>query len=63
MTFRIFGGTAPFDFFVNNPVIDLMYDTSMDERSFTVIGNSSGSAIITVQDAHSRRITATVTVQ
>jgi hypothetical protein len=63
LTFRIFGGVLPFDFFIDNPIVDIMYDTSMDDRSFTVIGNSSGSAIVTIRDKDGRTITADVTVQ
>jgi hypothetical protein len=65
--FQIFGGTAPFDIFVDNPIIDIFYFIDpldpLSARSFTVIGLSAGTATVTIRDANGFTTTGTVTVQ
>jgi hypothetical protein len=64
MTFTVFGGNEPFDFFVNNnELVAIVYDTSIDPRSFTVIGLASGSVTVTLRDEDGRQKTVNVTVQ
>ncbi|MFZ3137197.1 MAG: hypothetical protein WA126_07395 [Thermodesulfovibrionales bacterium] len=64
MTFTVFGGNEPFDFFVdNNELVAIVYDTSVDPRSFTVIGLASGSVTITLRDEDGRQNTVNVTIQ
>lgn len=64
MTFTIFGGNEPFDFFVdNNELVWILYDASIDPRSFTVIGLASGSVTVTIRDEDGRQKTVDVTIQ
>jgi hypothetical protein len=61
VTFTIFGGTEPFDLFVDTPV-DVAIFTG-GPRDFTVVGINSTTATITVRDADGRQIQGQVTVQ
>jgi hypothetical protein len=64
MTFTIFGGNDPFEFFVdNNELVWILYDATIDPRSFTVIGLASGTVTVTIRDEDGRQKTVDVTIQ
>jgi hypothetical protein len=63
MAFTIYGGTLPFEIFINNPIVDIFYDTSIDPRSFTVVGNEAGSVTITIRDSVGRIKDVSVTIE
>jgi hypothetical protein len=61
VTFTIFGGTEPFDLFVDRPVDVNVFIGG--PRDFTVVGINAATATITVRDANGRQITAEVAVE
>lgn len=63
MAFTLYGGTEPFEIFIDNPIVDIFYDVGIDPRSFTVVGNESGSVTVTIRDSVGRIIYVDVIIQ